>query len=377
MERQGLYREAVLRGAWRVAAEHGWRVRGSDPRYTTLAHIRAWRTEGILTTLWGDEFVGNILSLGLPLVDVYDWVDVPGVHRVGIDDCAVGKMAGDFLLSRRLRSFAFVGELTYTFARQRFEGFRSTLEAGGYGCQGYHGAVHMSSWNLSDGSTLTEGPLAEFLRGLDRPAGLLAVNDDVALQVLDAAKVSGLRIPDDIAILGVDDDALLCSLATPPISSIATDPHRVGVQASHVLHRLMTGVACPAITLLPPIGVIERQSTDMLAVEDPDVAAAIRWLRDNVGRPIKVQDVLRHVPLSRRSLEIKFARHIGRSPHEELTRLRVERAKTLLAQTDLPIGTVALRSGFQHAGRLATVFQEITGLTPTAYRREFLSGGNA
>lgn len=372
MERQGLYRESVLRGIWRKASLLGWRVRGTDPSPAAMKEIPTWRPQGLIASLTTPEISEGICALGLPLVDVFDWVDLPeNVYRVGIDDRAVGRLAATFLAGRGLRSFGFVGELSHGFARRRFEGFRDQLAKDGLECQGYHGAVHMSSWSLADGARLAEGPLAEFLRSLPAPAGVLAANDDVALQTLDALKVAGRKVPDEISLLGVDDDALLCTLANPPISSIACFPERVGVEAGHILQRLLNDEPCPRETLLAPGGVIERQSTDLLAVADPDVVQALRWLRDNADRPVRIDDLLESLALSRRSIELKFAQHVGRSPHEELTRLRIERAKSLLRSSDLPIQTIARRSGFRHPGRLAATFQQATGQTPTQYRRIF------
>jgi LacI family transcriptional regulator len=372
MERQGLYRESVLRGIWRQAALLGWRVRGTDPIPDAFAGIPTWRPDGLIASLTTDEITREVGRFGLPLVDVFDWVDLPAnAHRVGIDDRAVGRLAATFLAGRGLRQFGFVGELSHGFACRRFEGFRDQLAQDGFPCAGYHGAVHMSSWSLADGAKLIEGPLAEFLRSLPAPAGVLAANDDVALQTLDALKVAKRKIPDEVALLGVDDDALLCTLANPPISSIACFPERIGVEASRILQLLLDGQPCPRETLLAPGGVVERRSTDLLSVDDPDVVQAMRWLRDNAARPVQIDDLLHVMALSRRTLELKFAKHLGRSPHDELTRLRIEQAQTLLRSSDLPIQTIARRSGFRHPGRLAATFQHSLGQTPTQYRRLF------
>lgn len=372
MERQGLYREAVLRGIWRQASLLGWRVRGTDPTPSAFAGIPTWSPQGLIASLTTPEITEEISRFGLPLVDVFDWVDLPDdAYRVGIDDRAVGRMAATFLVGRGLRTFGFVGELSHGFARRRFEGFRDRLAEDGLQCQGYHGAVHMSSWSLADGAKLTEGPLAEFLRGLPAPAGVLAANDDVALQTLDSLKVAKRKVPDEVALLGVDDDALLCTLANPPISSIACFPERVGAEAGRILQMLLDGESCPRETLLAPGGVVERRSTDLLAIDDQDVVQALRWLRDNAERPVQIDDLHEHLALSRRSLEMKFAKHLGRSPHEELTRLRVQRAQDLLRSSELPIQVIAKRSGFRHPGRLAATFQQTLGQTPTQYRSLF------
>jgi LacI family transcriptional regulator len=313
-----------------------------------------------------------VSEFGLPLVDVFDWVELPaGAHRVGIDDYAVGRLAATFLAARGLRNFAFVGELSRRFALRRFQGFREQLADEGFTCEGYHGAVHRSAWSLADGAKLTEGPLADFLRGLPAQTGVFGANDDVAVQVLDAAHLTGRHVPDELAILGVDDDALLCSLPIPPLSSINSMPVRVGTEACRVLQQLVDGLPCPRETLLFPGGVVERQSTDVSMVADDDVAQALRWLREHADRPVRIDDLLQFMAMSRRSLELKFAQHVGRSPHSQLTHFRLDRACALLRETDLPIQAVARRSGFRHPGRLAATFRQDLKQTPMQYRKLF------
>jgi LacI family transcriptional regulator len=344
----------------------------------SVLRIPAWGADGVIAGLWEGTVAEKLAEFRLPVVDVFDWTKVEGMHRVGVDDVAVGRAAAEFLRERRLPNVAFVGQLDYPFGAKRYEGFRSVMEGEGLACSVFKGSVLSCAWEITESAAKADGPLAEFLRELPKPVGVFAANDDIGLQVLDAARFAGLRVPDEVAVLGVDDDPLLCALAHPPLSSVALRAERVGVAAARVLGKLMDageeGTEIERETWLPPAGVTARLSTDVLAVEDEDLAAALRWLRENASRNVKVYDVLREVPLSRRSLELKFAKLLGRSPHEELTRVRVERAKSLLSGTDLPMAAVARRSGFAHAERMATVFRGATKETPTAYRRRFRGG---
>ncbi|MGC4033059.1 MAG: substrate-binding domain-containing protein [Tepidisphaeraceae bacterium] len=211
--------------------------------------------------------------------------------------------------------------------------------------------------------------IAAWLKKLPKPVGIFACYDLRGQQVLDACRAIGLTIPDDVAVVGVDDDAVRCSLSDPPLSSVAPNTRRVGYQAAELLDRMMTGEKIePGMRLVAPIGVSARRSTDALAVPDPEVAAAVRYIRDHYSSPMTVDDILEHVSLSRRSLESRFVSHIGRTPHAEILRCRLERAKQLLVETDLPIKTIANRVGVGTPEYLSVLFQRAFNTTPSAFR---------
>jgi LacI family transcriptional regulator len=192
------------------------------------------------------------------------------------------------------------------------------------------------------------------------------------VQVSEACQLADLRVPDDVAIVGVDDDDLLCELGRPSLSSVALPSEQIGAEAAALLERLLHGKPPPpGPILLPPREVVVRQSSDILAITDPDVAAAVRFIRNHGSRTIQVADVLEAVPVSRRGLEWWFRRIIRRGIWEEIRRVHLERGKTLLAGSELPMAEVARRAGFTDARQLSVVFRQETGLTPTAYRRQF------
>jgi LacI family transcriptional regulator len=191
------------------------------------------------------------------------------------------------------------------------------------------------------------------------------------LQVVEACRLAGLRVPDEVAVVGVDNDDLFCGLARPSLSSIIVPAERIGFEAAAVLERLLAGAKAPRNPrLIPPAGVVTRQSSDVLAGGDPDVTAAVRFIRDHGHRPISVEDVLRAVPVSRRSLERRFRALLGRGLGEEIRRAHLQRAKDLLAATALSVTEVAGQAGFAGVHYLSRVFRQETGLTPTAYRRQ-------
>jgi LacI family transcriptional regulator len=217
-----------------------------------------------------------------------------------------------------------------------------------------------------------EQEIARWLRSLPRPVGVMACYDLRGRQVLDACRRVGLAVPDEVAVVGVDNDELLCSLADPPLSSVQPDARRTGYEAAALLERLMAGAERPRgqAVLVEPLGVVTRRSTDVLAVEDADVSAALRFVRDHACGGIGVKDVLAAVPLSRRVLEARFRKLLGRSPHAEIARVQFDRVRHLLRETRLPLDEVARRAGFRNGEYLSTAFRRQFGVPPSAYRRE-------
>jgi LacI family transcriptional regulator len=211
--------------------------------------------------------------------------------------------------------------------------------------------------------------IAAWLKSLPKPVGIMACYDSRGQQVLDACRNAGFAVPDEVAVIGVDNDELLCELASPPLSSVIPDAHRAGYAAAARLDRLMAGkTVAPTAELVPPLGVASRQSTDALALDDKDIVQAVRLIREHACEGINVADVLRAVPLSRRVLEQRFQKLLGRTPREEILQVRLARVKQLLGETELALYQIAERTGFEHVEYLSVVFKRETGLTPSAWR---------
>jgi LacI family transcriptional regulator len=213
--------------------------------------------------------------------------------------------------------------------------------------------------------------IAKCLRGLPRPVGIFACNDMRGQQVLDACTRLGWSVPEEAAVVGVDDDALLCELSDPPLSSVIPSAERLGYEAAELLDQLMRGEAQPTVAdrFLPPVGVSTRQSTDVLAIDDPQTAAAVRFIREQACQGATVADILKAVPQSRTALERKFRKYLGRSPQSEIRNVQIKRAKQLLAETDLKLDRIAELTGFEHPEYLSVVFKRETGQTPGHFRR--------
>jgi LacI family transcriptional regulator len=212
--------------------------------------------------------------------------------------------------------------------------------------------------------------LKKWLQSLPKPVAVLACDDDRGREVLEACQDASLAVPEDVAVLGVDNDELLCEISDPPLSSIALDTQRGGYEAAAALDRLMAGQPVSNRRILvEPTRVVSRRSTDVFALQDRPIAMAVRFINDHVRHSIGVIDVMRYVGLSRRTLEVRFRKVMGRSVLEEITRSRLERARHLLLETDLPIQAVAESVGLKDANYLARVFHRETGMSPTAFRR--------
>lgn len=365
---RGIARYARLQGPWSFFLEPGAQEETPPP-------LHDWGVDGVITLFRTRRQARRILATRIPVVDL-DFT-LPGLVPWGVcnDEAGVARTAAEHLLSRGLRHFAFVGwpaveDGISLWESQRQKAFADTVKKAGFSSSTYRWPTRAADrgWGREQKS------LAAWLKSLPKPAGIMASNDQRARHVLEAARVAAIAIPDDLAVIGVDNDETLCELSTPSISSIALDTDTIGYQGAAMLDRLMHGRRVPRrAELVPPLGVIARRSTDMLAMADPTVVEAVRFMDANIGRPIRIADVLAVARLSRKTLEVRFRRVLGRTPHEELQRRRLERVKTLLQQTDWPLKQIARAAGFTYVEHLHLIFRREVGMTPAAFRA--LHGG--
>ncbi len=373
MERMVGFNHEVLQGIRDFAGpSRRWACHFADPLPENVSLVAEWGAAGMLAFLLDGEVSESIHRSGIPAVDVANWLPASKVPRVSVDDQAVGSLAAAYLMGLGLSDFAFAGNTDNAYAKSRMVGFLRKLEFEGHRPAVFYG--NLARFPKASSSTLgpVDQELSEWLESLPKPVGVFAVNDEMALAVSECCHSVGLDVPDDVAILGVDNDPYLCALGYPPLSSIAIPSRKIGFEAASLLQRMMMGgTARSEPLLIPPITVIARQSTNILAIEDPDLVAAVRFIRERPMASLSVSDVVDHVPISRRTLEKLFMKHLGRSPHEEIQHVKMAEAQRLLAETDLTLEAVAKRTGFSSAPWFVSSFKQQFGITPATYRRQF------
>jgi LacI family transcriptional regulator len=369
------YCRGILRGITRYAeARPDWLFLPIAPGPQAARRLRAACPSGVIAHIYSDDLADALPRLGLPVVNVCGVFDGLPVPRVGVEDDQCGRLAAEHFVDRGLRQFAFVGQRDHAYSVRREAGFRQALEGRGFRPVCYH-ERRPRPFDPMGRLWLLDQSLQRWIAALPRPVGIFAPNDLWGVQLIEVCRQAGLQVPEEVALLGVDNDDLLCGLARPPLSSVALPHERVGYEAAGLLSRLLRRGQPPSRPrLVPPVGVVARRSTDVLAVSDPEVAAAVRFVRANRHRPIRVPDILREVLVSRRALERRFRRILGRGLLEEIRRAHVLCAQELLAQSDLPMPAVAVHAGFSDARQLSTVFRMVTGQTPTAYRAQSRCG---
>jgi LacI family transcriptional regulator len=352
------YGRGIIRGVmtythtnarWIVSVEPQWSF--SDP-----INVERWDVDGLIVQIFSREFENRVLKLGLPATNVSNFCDGDmNLPSVLPDDSAVGVMAAEYLISLGFRQLAYCWAGGMQYGRLRLESFQKTAAKSGIPVHECNAAtMQLDKWIL----------------GLPKPIGVLGCNDDWAHRILNAARHEGIKVPDQMAVLGVDNDELFNALVTPSLSSVALPTEQIGYEAAARLDRLMDGQKLPATpTVLPPVRVVPRASTDVLSIEDEDIVLAVRFIREHAAEPLQVDDVLDHVPLSRRSLERRFQQLVRHSISDEIRQAHINRAKDLLANTDLSMSQVATASGFTTATRLGIVFHKEVGESPTEFRR--------
>lgn len=319
---------------------------------------------GIVTSVKDGSEARPLRRLGIPVVNVGTWQPRVSLPSVIVDNEAIGRLGASYLADRGFGTFGFYSSFKTLFARRRADAFDAALAEVGHRCHRFE-APRDVPWRRE------VELLAEWLGGLPKPAAIMADNDDAGRHVTEVLARLDMDVPERAAVLGVDNDEIICETAMPPLSSIDTGARQIGQKAVDLVLRLAAGEAAyPDPIRIRPKGVVTRRSTDVVAVSDEMVARALNYIRENAHLPINVMDVLDHVPVSRRTLERGFTSAVGRSPSQEIRRVHVQRAAWLLAFTDWRLQRVADESGFRSFRHFAAVFRKDMGMPPTAYRRD-------
>ena len=373
VETSNAYARELLHGVRAWLREHGpWSIwlaeagRGAAPP----SWLRDWKGDGIIARIETPAIARAVAATKLPIVDVSAARQLPDVPWLETDDRAIARAAADHLRERGFQSFGYCGDARFNWSRWRGEAFAAQVAEHGQAlrCAAFVERAHRRGAGPPDGEVEAVA-LAKWVRSLPKPVGIFAGYDIRGVQVLEACRRLGLAVPDEVAVVGVDNDELLCDLADPPLSSVIPDVRRTGYEAAALLARLMRGDKIRGEgRLFAPLGVATRQSTDVVAVEDKNISAAVRFIREHACDGISVADVLKVAPLSRRVLETRFQKLLGRSPHAQILGVKLERVKRLLGETDLPLSAIAERTGFAHVEYLSVAFKRNVGVTASEYR---------
>jgi LacI family transcriptional regulator len=334
--------------------------------------LKDWDGDGIISRAAFPEIARLVVNTRITAVDLNEQVTGLGLPLIFNDHEAIGRMAAAHLLERRFTQFGFLGHAGVFWSEERRRGFRAAVEAAGYCCSEYRGTnktlprYHQRSWEKE------MEQVAHWVDALPKPVGILAANDFRALQLLDACRRAGVPVPEKAAILGVDDEETVRDLASPPLSTVVPNAMQMGYEAAAMLDHLMHGGRpYEQKVLIPPLGIITRQSTDVTAITEPIVAEALRFIREHACEGVGVEAVVHHLAVSRSVLQRRFARVLGRTVHDVILGTKLDRVCQLLAETGLPLIAIAERAGFKHVEYLCNVFKERMDTTPTAYRRQF------
>ena len=369
---------------------------------TPFPDLRRWRANGVIGRIQSARIARKVLASRLPVIAI-DLSEeqlardnpLSKISEIRADSRQAGRLAAEHFLERGFRNFAFCGYQGRIWSRQRQEGFCERLCEAGFSCNVYEpqcsphtpcarrragrvGAASMprtrsvrATLEQRSLSWSAEQPMvAAWLKSLPNPVAIMACSDIRGRQVSEASLAQGLCVPDDVAIVGVDDDHLICNLTNPPLSSVAFNLNQAGYRAAELLDGLMTGrVRRPQRIMVEALWVVARRSSDVIATEDRHVSVALRFIRDHARESINVDDVVEQAGPSRRGLEIRFRGILGRSIRDEIQRVRLACAKQLLLDTNLPTQRIAALVGFSSLQYLSNVFRREAGMTLAQFRR--------
>jgi len=361
----------ILRGIARYVREHeAWALYHEPHGMGDIVPpwLHRWQGDGIIARIQTRDMATQLAQIGVPVIDVLGLVPGLPFPLVHVDNGAIARMAAAHLVERGFRRFGYFGIEGENWSAQRYAAFSAAVADVQSSVPAYstpRDAAGRRSWERA------QDRLARWVSELPKPAGVLVCSDQRGPQFLEACRRAGVSVPDEVAVLGVDNDEPLCEVCLPPLSSIQANHVQVGYQAAALLDRLRVGAAAPPATVLvDPQQVVARLSTDVLSINDPAIAAALRLIREHAHERIQIDAIAHQVGLSRSVLQRNFRALLNRSVHDEILATRIRRARELLAGTDLPLAVVAQRAGFTHQEYMGAVFKAHVGKTPARIRKE-------
>jgi len=362
----------LIKGVSRHAQESANWLIHVEPwgRYERFRVPEGWDGDGIIARINHEALAKDITAIRLPTVNL-SWYPLDGerIARCTVDPQASGQMAADYFLSSGFKQFAYCGPLNTLGYTDRFaEAFCKALKKTKHSCLIYPapgGDQQSIPWNTHLAS------LVDWLQQLPRPVAVLCWSAARGRQVTEACHYAGIRVPDEVAVLGGDYDELMSHISSPPLSTIDQPAEQIGYEAARLLEDMMRGKKPRKRPLLfPPTRIVVRHSTDTLAIDDEMVRDALRLIRFRANDGVRVSEIVRELAVARRALEQRFVRLVGRTPAAEIRRVRIEEAKRLLVDTQRSIADIGRASGFGHQDLFSRVFRRGVGLTPSQYRKQ-------
>lgn len=373
----GVYGRQVLRGISRyMRAYANWSVfLDESVRIVDPPHWLAdWEGDGIICRATTPDLARALGQRAVPVVDCNEHHGFLGLPYIASDTRAIGAMATRHLLERGFERIAFCGVASELWSRNRLRGVKDAIEADSKArlCSVFESPSTPRERN----GVQERNRLCAWIESLDFPIGIVACNDVCGQNVLDACLTLGVAVPEQVAVVGVDNSETLCQLCNPPLSSVVPASEKLGFEAAACLDRLMKAKTNPTTAsadpveqiYLPPIEVVTRQSSDIRAVNDPAIARAMQFIRERACDAVTVEEVAAHVRMSRSTLERSFRRYLNCSPQQEIRRVRLLRVQQLLRETDLSLARIAELAGFEHPQYMMAQFKKTFGQTPSQWR---------
>ena len=334
----------------------------SDPKW-----IRSKKWQGVISRHTTPRMARDCVELKIPLVDLNDVEPYTDVPKLRPDNVSIGHLGAEHFIERGYQKFGFAGFANNLWSCERRDGFIEAVRLAGRESFLFDVQYPGDSTPFWEDEQIRK--IAAWLRGLPKPIGVMACVDLRAQQVISAALSAGILVPEEVAVLGANNDTIRCELADPALSSVAPNAFQSGYRAAAMLRDLLSGRPPKSMDQrVEPVGVVTRHSTDVLAVEDRNVAAALSFIREHACRGITVEQVLQHAHASRSQMERKFREHIGRSPQAEIRRVQLRKIRQLLLETDFPLKRIAELTGFEHMEYMCVLFKRVTGSSPGSYR---------
>ena len=367
METSNEYSRGIIKGIYGYIKEHGnWDVflgeysRGEpNPEW-----MLSWKGDGIIARIENKMMAELVSNCKIPTVDLSAANLIPGIPWVETDDKSIAKLAVEHLIECGFKNFGFA-ETGFNWSKWRKGHFEHYLRI-----MGFESHTLPSPLNTKTNWLEQQEKIESWLSLLPKPIGIFAGYDLMGRLIIDSCNKLGYMVPEEVAVIGVDNDPLICELCSPPLSSIIPDTYKTGYVAASLLESIMGKKEVGKLTYrIKPLGIKKRRSTDTIAIDDPDISKAMHYIFENANSgTFNISDILSFVPMSRRVFEKKFKRIVGTTPYKEMQKIRVNRIKELLNETDLSLFDIAERAGFEHVSYMSYLFKRETGITPSMYR---------